>query len=68
MNVLRERRVVAITGLSRSTLWRLERRGDFPKRMKLSVASVGWPEREVLDWVQRRADARFEGNAAAASS
>jgi len=46
--------VEAITGLSRSTLWRAERRGDFPARRRLSVGRVAWDEGEVLAWVASR--------------
>jgi len=34
--VVRER-----TGLSRSTIWRLERHGDFPKHRRISANAVG---------------------------
>ena len=39
------------TGLSRSTIWRLERRGLFPKHRRISANAVGWLEGEVNDWV-----------------
>jgi prophage regulatory protein len=39
------------TGLSRSTIWRLERRGAFPKHHRTSANTVGWLEHEVNDWV-----------------
>lgn len=42
------------TGLSRSTIWRLERQGAFPKHRRLSVNAVGWLEEEVNDWVLTR--------------
>lgn len=54
MKILRVPEVTTITGLSRVTLWRLERKGQFPVRLRLSVNSVGWREDEVLDWVDSR--------------
>ncbi len=42
------------TGLSRSTIWRLERRGDFPKHRRISLNAVGWLEAEVDEWVLSR--------------
>lgn len=42
------------TGLSRSTIWRLERKGDFPKHRRLSVNAIGWLEAEVDEWVISR--------------
>jgi prophage regulatory protein len=57
--ILRERDVRVITGLSRTTRWRLEREGQFPRKRRLSVGAVGWLESEVLAWIQH-------GSAAAA--
>lgn len=42
------------TGLSRSTIWRLERRGEFPRHRRISVNAVGWIESEVDEWVLSR--------------
>jgi prophage regulatory protein len=39
------------TGLSRSTIWRLERRGEFPKHRRISTNAVGWLEQEINDWM-----------------
>jgi prophage regulatory protein len=39
------------TGLSRSTIWRLERRGEFPLHRRISANAVGWLETEVVDWM-----------------
>ncbi len=54
MNVLRIKAVVKATGLSRTTLWRLERRGDFPKRLRLGPNATGWIESEVQQWIESR--------------
>ena len=56
--MLRERQVRDLTGLSRTTRWRLERRGQFPKRVALTERCVGWSEAEVLQWLQDRAEDR----------
>jgi prophage regulatory protein len=52
--ILLEDEVVAITRLSPVTLWRLERKKAFPRRIKLGAKRVGWIEREVLDWIGAR--------------
>ena len=39
------------TGLSRSTIWRLERRGEFPKHRRISTNAVGWLEQEINEWM-----------------
>jgi prophage regulatory protein len=42
------------TGLSRSTIWRLERQGEFPRHRRISSNAVGWLEQEVNEWVLAR--------------
>ena len=54
MNILRLPQVVVRTGLSRSTLWRLERANAFPSRIRLSANSVGWSEAEIATWLAKR--------------
>ena len=39
------------TGLSRTTIWRLEGAGKFPKRIKLSARAVGWKARDIRLWI-----------------
>jgi len=53
--IIRERERAAVTGLSRVTWWRLERRGLAPKRRRLSENAVGWLESEIAAWVANRA-------------
>jgi len=52
--ILRYPAVAQATGLSRTTLWRLERLGLFPSRRQLSSNTVGWPRAEVLAWAASR--------------
>jgi len=42
------------TGLSRSTIWRLERRGEFPKHHRISPNVVAWVEQDVAEWIEGR--------------
>ncbi len=49
-----------LTGLSRTTLWRLERAGEFPKHVTMSAHAVGWIESEVIAWIGSRVQARHE--------
>jgi len=42
------------TGLSRSTIWRLERRGAFPRHRRISANAVAWIEDEINDWIRER--------------
>jgi prophage regulatory protein len=54
--ILREREVRTMTGLSRTTRWRLERAGQFPRKRQLSPGAVGWLESEVVDWLAAKAE------------
>ena len=55
IRVLRFQAVRDRTGLSRSTIWRLERGGTFPRHRRISLNAVGWIEHEVDAWIQSRA-------------
>lgn len=53
--------VAVRTRLSKPTIYKLIRRGDFPKQLRLCANKVAWLEREVSDWIAARADARSDG-------
>jgi prophage regulatory protein len=54
-NIIRKPAVQQKTGLSDTTIWRLERAGKFPARLQITEAgSVGWVEGEVDRWVHER--------------
>lgn len=53
------KQLVEITGMSRDTIDRLERKGRFPKRVLLSDRKVGWKVEEVVRWREDRDSARF---------
>lgn len=40
--------------LADSTIWELERRGEFPKRFRLTPRCVVWDLGEVEAWLERR--------------
>lgn len=46
--------VEQVSGLSRSSIYRLESTGDFPKRVKLGQRAVGWPREAVHKWCANR--------------
>jgi prophage regulatory protein len=56
--VIREPECALLTGVSRCHRWRLERAGDFPKRLRLGEVAHGWLLREVTAWIDERAAAR----------
>ncbi|QBX34675.1 AlpA family transcriptional regulator [Paracoccus liaowanqingii] len=54
---LRRRAVEEITGLSRSTIYDLMGKGQFPRPVKLTSKAVGWPESALSDWLNSRTSA-----------
>ena len=54
MRILKTNEVVKIIGLSKVTIWRIEKSGTFPKRINLTNRRVGWIESEILEWLESR--------------
>ncbi len=55
--ITRPRDLPKKTGLSKTTCWRLERAGDFPKRIQLSAGAVGYRTAEIETWLVSRQSA-----------
>ena len=66
--MIRERECRQMSGLSRTTRWRLERAGQFPRRRIISLNAVGWLESEVQDWLRGRQASGSLDTAEAATS
>ena len=54
MQVLRMPEVLSRIGLSRSTVWRLIKKEEFPKPIRLGGRAIGWIEDDVESWIQSR--------------
>ncbi|MCD6297332.1 MAG: AlpA family phage regulatory protein [Deltaproteobacteria bacterium] len=52
--IIRFPKLHEITSLSRTTIWRLEADGQFPKRLQVGNRGVGWLLNEVQDWMRSR--------------
>ncbi|EAT2981304.1 AlpA family phage regulatory protein [Salmonella enterica] len=55
--ILRNHEVLHLVGISRATLYRLIKKGLFPKSRKLTGErgrAVGWLEEEVIYWIKTR--------------
>lgn len=46
--------VQRLSGLSRSTIYRLEACGGFPSRVRLSERAIAWRSEEVQTWLDAR--------------
>jgi len=51
---LRENEAASISGLSRTTRWRLERKGQFPRRYQISDGITAYKQSEILEWLESR--------------
>ena len=54
MKVLRVRAVCELLGVSRTTLWRWERAGQFVSRRQLGPGVVGYIDDDVTTWLSAR--------------
>ena len=50
--LLRLRQVEEITGLSRSSIYRRMKAGEFPRRVKIGSTAVRWNEGEIVAWLE----------------
>lgn len=57
--ILKLNQVIEIVGMSRSSIYLMVQRHDFPMPIKISVRSSGWLQSEVEQWIQARASARI---------
>ena len=51
--------VKVICGLSRTTVWRMQKSGDFPASVQVSTNRVGWWQSELLAWRRARIPRRL---------
>ena len=56
-NIIRLPQAIEKTGLSRSTIYSLISRGEFPQKIKLSPRTMGFLEAEVDAWIIDRLNA-----------
>lgn len=54
--IYRRKEVEALFGLSRSTIYALMARGEFPRPVRISARAVGWPETALVRWQAQRAE------------
>lgn len=63
-SIIRLPSVIKLTGLSRSAIYDMIAKGDFPKQIKLTTRSSGWLQSEVDQWINDRIAERDAGVAA----
>ena len=56
-NLMRLPQVIAATGLSRSTIYKMIKAGEFPRPMKLGGKINDWRGKDISNWIEsQRAD------------
>ncbi len=53
-SILRRKEVCEITGLSKSSLERQVRSGNFPAPIHLTERRIGWQMSRIQDWINSR--------------
>jgi len=48
------RQVRELTGLGRTTAWRMRQAGDFPEPVPISPGRVAWRQRDIARWNESR--------------
>ena len=52
---IRRPAVITKLGISKSTLYNLEKRGDFPKQVMITPRLAVWSEAKIDQWLEERA-------------
>ena len=58
--LLRCRQVEEITGIGRSSIYRLMKKGKFPQRVRIGSKAVRWRASVIMAWVDSRPVAKGE--------
>jgi prophage regulatory protein len=56
--IIKINKVCELTGLSKSSIYRLSKVGKLPKQVKVSDRSSGFIESEIQDFIKQRMEAR----------
>ena len=57
LQIIRPKELAELLSISTVTLWRMEKRGELPKRKQISSRTVGWLESDIKEWLDNRPDA-----------
>lgn len=53
MGLIKINELIAMTKLSRPTIYRLIKAGKFPSQLKTSPKTVAWERSEIEDWIRK---------------
>jgi prophage regulatory protein len=52
--IVRRSQLKSVVGLSPSSVERLEKAGDFPRRRKFGPGTIGWLYEEIVEWAREK--------------
>ncbi len=58
IRLIRLSEVLAMTGLSRSSMYRSIEEKQFPEQVQLGGRAVAWVESEVQEWISQKVESR----------
>lgn len=53
IDLLTQKRVIELTGIPRTTLWRMRERGDFPSAVQVADHNIMFVATDVERWLRR---------------
>lgn len=54
LKIVRPKQLAELLSVSTVTVWRMEKRGELPRRKKISSRTVGWLESDIKEWLDNR--------------
>jgi len=61
LKVIKLATVKELTALSAASIYRLMKKGTFPKQIKLAKRSSAWSLEEIYSWIEEKKDSRDGG-------
>ena len=61
LKVIKIAKVKELTALSAPSIYRLMKKGTFPKQIKLAERSSGWFLEEIYNWLEKKKNIRDGG-------
>ena len=59
-NILRPKQLANYLSVSVTTIWRMQKEEDFPKKVRLSQRAVGWIESDIALWLKNKSSSQLE--------
>lgn len=54
LEIVRPSELSKLLSVSKPTLWRMEQRGELPKRVRISERAVGWLKSDIKEWLESK--------------